>query len=277
MLVRDLGLSQRRACVVVGQNRSTQRHTPAAETVADPDAPLRAELRQFARAHARWGQRRALVHVRSCGYDVGRKKVQRLWREEGLRVQRRVRRKRAGTSTATALAADAPNTVWGIDFQFDATTDGIPFKIANVINDHTREVLGGQVACSIAGHDLADELDRIAAERGVWPVALRCDNGPELVCSALADWCGQRTGITFIDPGCPWQNPWIESFHSRLRDECLNLNHFRTILEAQVVITDWRQEYNHDRPHSSLQYLTPASYAANCTHQHHHELSKTPD
>lgn len=214
MLMRDLGLSQRTACVVVGQNRSTQRHVSVTETVADPDGPLRAELREFARRHACWGQRRALVHVRSCGYDVGRKKVQRLWREEGLRVARRVRRKRAGASTATALVADAPNSVWGIDFQFDATTYGIPFKIANVIDEHTREVLGGQVASTVTGRDLAEELDRIAAERGAWPVALRCDNGPELVCAALADGCGQQTGITFIDPGCPWQNPWIESFHS---------------------------------------------------------------
>ena len=267
MVQRELGLSERRACKLVGLHRSTHRHIPRSQTPADPDGPLRAELRTFASDHPRWGQRRALVHVRGCGYHVGRKKVARLWREEGLRVRTRVRRKRAGTSTAPPIKTEAPDQVWGIDFQFDSTTDGRPFKIANIIDEHTREVLGGQVSRSITGDDLVAELSRIAATRGVWPQQLRCDNGPELICAALAEWCHQRTGICFIDPGCPWQNPWIESFHSRLRDECLNLNHFRTVLEAHVVIGDWREEYNHVRPHSSLSYLTPAGYAETCTHR----------
>jgi len=207
------------------------------------------------------------VHLREQGYPVNRKKVQRLWREEGLRVVQRVRRKRAGISTVPAVAAHAPDAVWAIDFQFDSTTDGRPFKIANILDEHTREIIGGQVARSVTGDDLVDELTRIAAARGAWPAALRADNGPELVSAALARWCGQRTDTVFIDPGCPWQNPWIESFHSRLRDECLNLNHFRGVLEARVVIDDWRQEYNHDRPHSSLSYQAPAVYAAACTHR----------
>jgi putative transposase len=276
MLGQRLGLSQRRACRLVGQHRSTHRHLPGAASAADPDAPLRAELRSFARAHARWGQRRALVHVRGAGFAVNRKKLQRLWREEGLRVKQKARRKRAGASTVV-VSADAPNVVWAIDFQFDATTDGRPFKIANIIDEHTREALGGQIARSITGEDLVAELGRIAEDRGSWPAAVRCDNGPELICAALADWCGDRVGITFIDPGCPWQNPWIESFNGRLRDECLNLNHFALLLEARVVVEDWRQEYNHLRPHSSLGYRTPASYAAGCTHQHHHALSETLD
>lgn len=274
MVQRELGMSERRACRLVGQHRSTHRHLSADATPDDPDAPLRAELRTFASKHPRWGQRRALVHVRGCGYRVGRKKIQRLWREEGLRVRRRVRRKRAGTSTSAPVKAVAPNMVWAIDFQFDSTTDGRPFKVANIIDEHTREVLGGQISRSITGQDLADELEHIALTRGVFPMAIRCDNGPELVCVALANWCDDRTGIIFIDPGCPWQNPWVESFHSRLRDECLNLNHFRTVLEAQVVIGDWRIEYNHVRPHSALGYATPAHYAGNCTHQPSHENSQ---
>ena len=200
-----------------------------------------------------------------------RKKVQRLWREEGLLVATRARRKRAGTSTTTSVAADAPDTVWAIDFQFDSTTDGRPFKIANILDEHTREILGKQIARSITGNDLTEELTKIAAIRGVWPKAIRCDNGPQLICAALADRCAQHTGIVFIDPGCPWQNPWIESYNSRLRDECLNLNHFRTVLEARVVIGDWRHEYTDIRPHSSLNYLTPAAYAAVCTHRHNHQ------
>jgi transposase InsO family protein len=133
--------------------------------------------------------------------------------------------------------------VWAIYFQFDATTDGRPIKIANVIDEHTRQALAGQVARSITG----DDLGRIAA-RGRWPVAIRCDNGPELICQALADECAGRVGLSFIDPGCPWQNPYVESFHGRLRDECLNLHHFAMLLEAKVVIDDWRAEYNTVRP-----------------------------
>lgn len=278
MLQRRLGMSQRRACRLVGQHRSTQRHTPAPDTPTDPDVPLRDELRSFASAHPRWGHRRALVHVREQGYRVNHKKVQRLWREEGLRVAQKARRKRAGVSTIPDMAADAPDRVWAIDFQFDATTDGRPVKIATILDEHTREILGGQVSRSITGDDLVDELARIAEQRGVWPGALRCDNGPELISTALADWCRARTDTVFIDPGCPWQNPWIESFHSRLRDECLNLNHFRGVLEASVVIGDWREEYNHDRPHSSLGYQPPAVYAAGCTHRTNpNELSNTLD
>jgi putative transposase len=167
--------------------------------------------------------------------------------------------------------------VWAIYFQFDATTDGRPIKIANVIDEHTRQALGGQVARSITGDDLVAELGCIAAARGRWPVAIRCDNGPELICQALADECAGRVGLSFIDPGCPWQNPYVESFHGCLRDECLNLHHFAMLLEAKVVIDDWRAEYNTVRPHSALGYQPPARYAAHCTHQHQQqepELSK---
>lgn len=138
----------------------------------------------------------------------------------GLRVKVNTRRKRAGRSTTRSLVADAPDVVWAIDFQFDATTDGRPVKIANVIDEHTRQALGGQVARSITGDDLVAELGRIAAARGRWPTAVRCGNGPELICAALADWCVERVGMSFIDPGCPWQNPFVESFHGGLRDEC---------------------------------------------------------
>ncbi len=211
---------------------------------------------------------------------MNHKRCQRLWREESLRVRVPVRRKRAGRSTTRSLVADAPDVVWAIDFQFDATTDGRPIKIANVIDEHTRQALGGQVARSITGEDLVIELGKIAAARGRWPVAIRCDNGPELICQALADECAGRVGLSFIDPGCPWQNPFVESFHGRLRDECLNLNHFTMLLEAKVVIEDWRAEYNTVRPHSSLGYQPPARYAAHCNHQHQQqepELSKPPD
>lgn len=138
------------------------------------------------------------------------------------------------------MVADHPDVVWAIDFQFDATSDGRPIKIANVI----------------------DELGRIATARGRWAVAIRCDNGPELISQALADECAGRVGLSLIDPVCLWQNSYVESFHGRLRDDCLNLNQFALLLEAKVVIDDWRAEYNVVRPHSALGYQPPDRYAA---------------
>jgi putative transposase len=149
--------------------------------------------------------------------------VQRLWREEGPRVPQPRRRKRLGTSTAPLQpVADAPNRVWAVDFQFDSTTDGRPVKIASIVDEHTRECLGGLVARNITADTLIDELDRIATTRG-YPQVLRSDSGPELACVTMADWAAERTGLAFIPPGQPWRNGYIESFNGRLRDECLNI------------------------------------------------------
>ena len=167
---------------------------------------------------------------------------------------------------ACTPVAGAPNTVWAVDFQFDATTDGRPVKIVSIVDEHTRECLGGLVDRSITGDRLIDELDHLAAQRG-YPAVLRCDNGPELACEAMADWAGQSVGLAFIPPGEPWRNGYIESFNSRVRDECLNINMFWSLTQARVVITDWKDDYNQRRRHSSLGYQTPAVYAAACTHR----------
>lgn len=193
---------------------------------------------------------------------MNHKKLQCLWREEGLRVPVKRRRKRAGTSTASVMRSRRPDQIWGIDFQFDATEDGRPVKILHVIDEYTREILGGIVARSITGQDLADHLDTIANTRGTAPEVLRLDNGPEMISVALSGWCTGRTGTSYSPPGQPWHNPFVESFGSRLRDECLNLHSFWSLIHARVVIADWKQAYNHDRPHSSLGYQTPAAYAA---------------
>ena len=149
-----------------------------------------------------------------------------------------------------------------MDFQFDVPTDGRPIKIVSVVDEHTRESLGGLVERSITGEDLTDELDRVAAERGTYPGVLRCDNGPELACAAMAQWAKGRVGLCFIPPGEPWRNGYIESFNARLRDECLNITSFWSLEHARVVIGDWKHDYNHRRRHSALGYQTPASYAA---------------
>jgi transposase InsO family protein len=260
-----LGVSERFACRVTGQHRATQRREPASSTPEDPDAALRAWLRQYARDHPRRGFRPAYYDARAEGWVVNHKRIQRLWREEGLRVPQRRRRKRRGTSTTPPMVnADAPNRVWAVDFQFDSTTDGRSIKIVSIVDEHTRVCLGGPVERGITDEDLIAELDPLAAGRDTYPGVLRCDNGPELACSAMTDWSHGQVGLNFIPPGEPWRNGYIESFNSRIRDECLSINSFWSLAQARVIITDWKHDYNHHR-HSALGYQPPSRYAASCT------------
>jgi transposase InsO family protein len=266
MLECRLGLSQRRACQIVGQHRSTQRHTPADP---DPDRDLRVRLRAFARGHPRWGYRRAHAVLVREGLVVNRKKIQRLWREEGLRVPpKRRKRQRLGVSSTPAdrLQAHRPDHVWALDYQFDVTATGRIIKLLHVVDEFTRESLADVVDHSIDADTTVAALDAIVARRGTHPSFVRCDNGPELTAHALRDWCRfTGTGASYIEPGSPWQNPWVESYGSRVRDELLAIEQFGTLLEAQVVIEAWRVEYNTYRPHSSLGGLTPAEYAERWT------------
>jgi putative transposase len=262
MLQERLGLSQRRACQIVGQHRSTQRHR-SAET--DPDGDLRARLRSFAREHPRWGYRRAHAVLCREGWAVNRKKIQRLWREEGLRVPpKRRKRQRLGTSTVPSdrLRAERPDHVWALDYQFDVTSTGKVIKILHVVDEHTRESLADVVAHSIDADATVACLDKITGRRGRRPEFIRCDNGPELTANVLRDWCRfGGAGAAYIEPGSPWQNPWVESYGSRMRDELLAIEQFDSLLEAQVLVADWRIEYNTYRPHSALGMLTPTEYA----------------
>jgi putative transposase len=263
------GVSQRWACQLVGQHRSTQRHQP---TEPDRDRALREQLRQFSRAHLRWGYRRAHAQLLQQGWRVNRKAIQRLWREEGLRVPaRRRKRQRLGTSTTPAarLAAEHPDQVWALDYQFDQTQDGRILKLLNVVDEHTREALTITVDRRIDADATVAVLDHLVAERQTAPRFLRCDNGPELTANALRDWCRfTGAGTSYIEPGSPWQNPYVESFGSRLRDELLAVEAFSNLLEAQVLVEDWRIEYNTLRPHSALGYLTPTDYARTWTINH---------
>ncbi len=136
----------------------------------------------------------------------------------------------------------------------------------SIVDEHTRECLGGLVERSVTADVLITELDRLAATRG-YPAVLRCDNGPELACDAMRDWAGERVGLHFIPPGEPWRNGYVESFNGKVRDECLDINIFWSLAHARVVISDWKADYNHRRRHSSLGYQAPAVYAAACTHQ----------
>jgi putative transposase len=262
-MLRDrLGVSERWACRVVGQHRSTERYEPKR---AEEDQALRAELRKFSKERPRWGYRRAHHHLREEGWDVNRKRVQRLWREEGLRVPvRKRKRRRLGSSTVPAerLRAERPNHVWAFDFQFDQTADGRALKLLNIVDEFTRESLAMLVARSIDAETVVGALQRLYGERGA-PELLRCDNGPEMTAHALRDWCTlSGTGTAFIEPGSPWQNPYVESFHSRVRDELLDVEEFFCLAEARVVIGDWQKDYNHSRPHSALGMRAPSAFAA---------------
>jgi putative transposase len=200
---------------------------------------------------------------------VNRKAIQRLWREEGLRVPiRRRKRQRLGLSTTPAdrLAAERPDHVWALDYQFDQTEDGRRLKLLNVVDEHTREALTIEVNRRIDTDATVAVLDRLVAERGTGPRFIRCDNGPELTANALRDWCRfTGSGTCYIEPGSPWQNPYVESFGGRLRDELLAVEAFSSLLEAQVLVEDWRIEYNTLRPHSALGYLPPTDYAKTWT------------
>jgi len=261
MLQDRLGISERRACRYAGQHRSTQRHQPE---VAGDDQALWAELRRISKERPRWGYRRAHQLLLEQGWSLNRKRTQRLWREEGLRVpQRRRKRQRLGESTVPAerLRAQEPDHVWALDFQFDQTADGRILKLLHIVDEFTREALAIECRRRIDADHTVATLERLVAERGRAPEHVRCDNGPELTANAIRDWCRfSKTGSAYIEPGSPWQNPYVESFGSRIRDELLSVELFSCLAEAQVMVEDWRQDYNH-RPHSALGMMTPSAFS----------------
>jgi putative transposase len=261
MLQDRLGLSERRACRYVGQPRATQRREPL---VAVDDAALRAKLRAFSRARPRWGYRQAHQHLLDEGWSINRKRIQRLWREEGLRVPRKRRKRlRRGESTVPGdrLRAQRPDHVWAFDFQFDVTDDGRAVKLLYVVDEFTREALAMEAERRIDGDKVVGVLERIVSERGTHPAFVRCDNGPEMTSNALRDWCRfSRTGAAFIEPGSPWENPFVESFNSRVRDELLSVEVFSCLAEAKVMIEDFRHDYNRYRPHRAHRMMTPAAF-----------------
>jgi len=263
MLEDRLGLSQRRACQIAGQHRSTQRREPC---VAADDGALRGRLRELSRERPRWGYRRAHATLLHEGWSVNRKRVQRLWREEGLRVPvRRRKHRRLGNSTVPAkrLRAERPNHVWALDFQFDQSADGKILKLLHVVDEFTREALAIECHRRIDADATVAVLERLVSERGRSPQFIRCDNGPELTANALRDWCRfARAGTAYIEPGSPWQNPYVESFGSRVRDELLSVELFCSLAEARVMVEDFREDYNERRPHSALGMAAPARFAA---------------
>ena len=264
MLRERFGVSERRACAVAGQHRSTQRLAAPVRTVEEEQ--LREFLRAFSKDRPRWGWRRAAKAARRGGWAVNDKRIRRLWRDEGLRVPQRSRKKRlTGTGTQVgAMSPIRPNVLWALDFQFDVTNDGRTIKMLNIIDEYTRECFAIKVARTIDADDVVDVLDCLAAVHGA-PAFVRFDNGGEFIAAAVADWC-RFNGVDtiFIDPGSPWQNAWIESFNGKFRDELLNGWQFDLLLEAQVLVEDFRIDYNMNRPHTAHGDLTPTEFAQQC-------------
>lgn len=237
---------------------------------------LRAWLRAFAVERPRWGWRRAYKGLRREGHRVNKKRIQRLWRAEGLKVPYRRRKKpHRGIGVAVGqMCPIRPDVLWALDFQFDTTVDGKTLKLLNVVDEFTRECPAIVVDRSINADRVVATLDRIACERGGPPAYVRFDNGPEFIAYAVRDWCRfNAVDSVFIDPGSPWQNAWIESFNGRLRDEFLNGWQFDSLLEAQVLIEDWRIDYNMHRPHSAHGELTPSEFAQAWNTQHQPALA----
>jgi putative transposase len=258
------GVSERRACRVLGQPRSTQRRAPVRR--ADEPRLVRRML-ELARAHPRFGYRRVAALLRREGWRVNRKRVYRLWRQQGLKVPQRRRKKRRLGHSRNGCARRRPRhrgDVWAWDFVHDRTEDGRPLKWLSVVDEYTRECVVLEARRSLTADAVVEVLRAAVGERG-WPAHVRSDNGPEFIAAAIREWLGQSGVRTlYIAPGAPWENGYAESFHSRLRDELLNAELFTSLAEARVLAAEWKEAYNHERPHSALGYQTPAEFASTC-------------
>ena len=259
------GASERRACQVLGQSRSTQRYQRRRKS--DEPALIQA-MHALVRRYPRRGYRLICGLLRQDGWRVNRKRVYRLWKQEKLKVPVKQRKKRRlGTSAhgITRQQAEHKDHVWAWDFIHDRDERGRPLKWLSLIDEYTRECLALEAGRSMKAVDVVDIVSQVMAIRGV-PRFIRSDNGPEFIAEALRRFLGAAGVQTlYIEPGAPWQNGFAESFHSRLRDELLNAELFAGLADAKALAASWRNDYNHRRPHSSLGYATPAAYAATLT------------
>jgi putative transposase len=261
LLQERFGVSERRACRVLGQQRSTQRLPP--RTGTDEEARLVARMLELVRKHPRYGYRRIWALLRREGWRVNRKRVHRLWRQQGLKVPRKQRKKRRLGSSANSCVrrpAEHKDHVWAWDFLHERTSEGRPLKWFTLVDEYTRECLALEVDRGITSQVVQAVLAGVVRARGA-PLHIRSDNGPEFIAKAIRAWVTEAgLGTLYIAPGAPWENGYAESFNSKVRDELLNAEEFGSLLEAQVLAKEWRREYNHVRPHSSLGYRTPAEY-----------------
>lgn len=256
--MENFAATQRKACELAHIPRSTFRYHAAEES----DNQLRRKLIHLAQEKPRYGYRRLQVLLRREGEIVNHKRVFRIYQAAGLSVKRK-QRKRLVRAGQPSLAAAEPNQQWAIDFVHDKLASGRTIRVLTVVDTFTRECLALEVDSSLPSGRVTRALDAIIFERGR-PQSIRLDNGSELTSRHFLSWgIDRRIELAHIQPGKPVQNAFIESFNGRLRDECLNTNWFRNLWEARRTITSWRHEYNHQRPHSSLNYRTPHEFAMN--------------
>jgi transposase InsO family protein len=244
---------------VLGQHRSTQRRVPRGP---DDEERLTADIVELARRHGRLGYRKIAEMLRStAGWIVNDKRVERIWRREGLKVPARQSKQGRiwlADGSCIRLRAERPNHVWSYDFVEDRTHEGRKYRMLNLIDEFTHECLSIRVDRKLKSTDVIDVLSDQFILRGV-PEHIRSDNGPEFVAKAVQDWIGAvGTKTAYIERGSPWENGFIESFNARLRDELLDGEIFYSLAEAKIVIESWRRHYNTERPHGSLGYKPPA-------------------
>ena len=253
-----MGISERRACRVLSQPRSTQRRRPQ---TSDDEAALTADIIALAKQYGRYGYRRITALLRTAGWVVNKKRVERIWRREGLKVPaKQPKRGRLWLTDGSCirLRPERPNHVWAYDFVEDCTHDGRKYRMLNIVDEFTREALAIRIDRRLRSTDVIDTLADLFILRGI-PGHIRSDNGSEFIATAVRNWItavGAKTA--YIEKGSPWENGYIESFNGKLRDELLNGEIFYSLREAQIVIEQWRQHYNTRRPHSSLGYRPPA-------------------
>ena len=256
---RQLGVSERRACRVLGQPRASQRYSGQHE-----EGRLRKRIVELASEYGRYGYRRITALLRDEGWAVNHKRVERIWRQEGLKVpakQPKRGRLWLNDGSCIRLRPAYPNHVWSYDFMQDRTHDGAPLRILNIIDEYTRESLVARVERRLSHWEVLEELTWLFCARGL-PAFIRSDNGPEFTAERVRDWLARlNVGPLFIEKGSPWENGYIESFNGKMRDELLNGEIFYSLKEAQVLVEDWRCHYNTRRPHSSLNYRPPAPEA----------------
>ena len=254
-------MSERRACRVLRQPRGTQRCRPSPST---DEQFIRERVVRLASQYGRYGYRRITALLRVEGFIVNHKRVERIWRQEGLKVpQKQPKRRRLwfNDSSCVRRRAEYPNHLWSYDFVADRTHDGKPIRMLAIVDEYSREWLALVVRRRLTSQDVLDCLRDLFVERGS-PEYLRSDNGPEFTAKAVREWLERVCVQTlFIEPGCPWENGYVESFNGKLRDELLNGEIFYTLKEAQTLIERWRIHFNTKRPHSSLGYRPPAPEA----------------
>jgi transposase InsO family protein len=264
-----LGVSERRACRVLKQPRSSQRYQAQ---VDDQEAVLTDRIVALASQYGRYGYRRVTALLRKEGWSVNHKRVERIWRQEGLKVpakQPKRGRLWLNDGSTVRLRPLFPYHVWSYDFMYDRTHNGAPFRLLNVIDEFTREALLIRVQRRMNHKDVLASLSWLFLFRGI-PAHTRSDNGSEFTASKVRDWLARmKVRPLFIEPGSPWENGYIESFNGKLRDELLDREIFYSLREAQVLIEDWRQFYNTKRPHSALGYRAPAPEAMVVLPPHH--------